>query len=65
MTNSKKLELATSIIVAAFENSSSHYIDLLEFAPKYLESIFNKIDELDKKDSREIQNIDTEPNNLI
>lgn len=57
MTNDKKMELAANIVIAVLSNSTAHYEDRLECVPKYLESIYNKIDELSKNGVPKLEDV--------
>lgn len=52
MSNDKKIELAVSVVKAVLENSNVSYDLLLNDAPKYIESIYKKIDELSKNSNK-------------
>ena len=52
MSTDKKIELAVSIVKSVLENSAAGYDRRLEDAPKYIESIYKKIDELSKNSNK-------------
>lgn len=52
MSNDKKIELAVSVVKAVLENSNVSYDMRLDDAPKYIEAIYKKIDELSKNSNK-------------
>ena len=56
MSNDKKIELAVSVVKAVLENSAASYDMRLDDAPKYIEAIYKKIDELSKNSNKTSDN---------
>lgn len=56
MSTDKKLELAVSIVKSVLENSAASYERRLDDAPKYIEAIYKKIDELSKNSNKTSDN---------
>ena len=53
-----KLELSADIVMSVLANSTADVKTRLDLAPKALEDVFNKVDEIVKNNNDEVQNTD-------
>ena len=60
MTIKEKLELSADIVMSVLANSTSDAQHRLNLAPKALEDVFNKIDEIVKNNTVDIPSTDTD-----